>query len=80
MTSTAPTSAQIALVVADVRQSYEEATEREAIEHVLDTLRLPEEPGCPGCFPLDEDAENPDELTAAYRAVLEARETALDSL
>ncbi|GEB46921.1 hypothetical protein MTE01_28660 [Microbacterium testaceum] len=74
------TPEQIALVVDDVRKSYEEFTEREAIAHVLDTLRLPEEPGCPGCFPIEEDAENPDELTAAYRAVLENREALLATL
>lgn len=55
----------VAMVVADVRESYPEISETDAIEHVLDTVTL--NGNVPGA---EEFFDYGDELSEAYKVVL----------
>jgi hypothetical protein len=69
-----PTPAEaVRLVADDVRQSYPEESDASALEHVRNTIRLPEAPRVAGSYPLEEDGSP---LALAYRMVLEGRANA----
>ncbi|WP_018186363.1 hypothetical protein [Microbacterium sp. 77mftsu3.1] len=61
----------VRMVAADQIQGDDINTVQDAIDHAVDTLRLPEEPPVHGAIPIEGD----DDLAHAYRVVLEAYKT-----
>jgi len=61
----------VRMVAADQIQGDDINTVQDAIDHAVDTLRLPEEPPVHGAMPIEGD----DDLARAYRVVLEAYKT-----
>lgn len=63
-------------VARDLAKSLDEpAYVRPLMDEVRNTLRLPEEPPCPGAYPLDDEGSD---LDTAYRVILEATAAELD--
>jgi hypothetical protein len=58
----------VRIVALDQTETDDISSVADAIAHVMNVLRLPEEPAVPGSYPIEEDGS---ELAAAYRLVLE---------
>lgn len=61
----------VRMVAADQRASWPDMSDAEAVFHVRDTMRLPEEPPVMGAYPMDDDGTP---LARAYRVVLASQE------
>ena len=63
----------VQIVANDQKNTDDFVAVGEAIEHVLNILRLPEEPAVPGSWPVEGD----DETAEAYKTVLRAADHTL---
>lgn len=63
----------VQIVANDQKDTDDIVAVGDAIEHVLNTLRLPEEPAVPGSWPVEGD----DEIAEAYKTVLRAADRTL---
>lgn len=60
----------VQIVATDQKSGADFVSVGDAIEHVLNTMRLPEDPFVPGSWVVEDDGQEDNEVAQAYRLVL----------